>query len=218
VRPLTSIASYIASRRAARVSAYRFESRLFQPFFTTKAPGEGTGLGLATAHGIVDQSGGYTTVSTELGVGSTFRVYLPSVEGGVETIPAREDEEVSVPGTECILVVEDEEAVRLLACRILRDAGYTVLGAAHPSEAEALFREHEHGIDLVVTDVIMPDASGPDLYRKLLLKRPDLRVLYMSGYTDDAILHHGRLDPKDDFLQKPFTANALCRRVRAAMG
>jgi PAS domain S-box-containing protein len=192
------------------------KQRLFEPFFTTKEPGKGTGLGLATVYGIVKQSGGCIWVYSELGKGATFKVYLPRVvvvaKHEVEKVTVR-DETVTT-GTETLLVVEDEDAVRLLTRRILERAGYQVFDAPNPQEAEALFEQHKSLITLLVTDVVLPGSSGPQLFARLARQRPDLRVLYVSGYTDETIAHNGELDPGVEFLQKPFAADALNRGVR----
>jgi PAS domain S-box-containing protein len=189
------------------------KQRLFEPFFTTKGPGHGTGLGLATVDGIVKQSGGYIWVYSEPGKGATFKVYLPRAASD-EPVEQRAAARDVVGGTETVLVVEDEEAVRLLMRAILETAGYRVFAAANPQEAEALFEQHVSLFDLLVTDVMMPGSSGPALFARLAPRRPELRVLYVSGYTDDTIAHQGQLDPGVAFLQKPFTAEGLSRRVR----
>ena len=192
--------------------------RLFEPFFTTKERGRGTGLGLATVYGIVKQSGGYVWVYSEPGRGSTFKVYLPHVEDGATIEPATSDVEGVPSGSETVLLVEDEQAVRSLSRALLERAGYQVLDAADPREAEEVFRQHADRIDLLVTDVIMPGSSGPALFGRLSVERPNLRVLYMSGYTDDAIVQHAGLPANMVFLQKPFTAHGLMCKVREALG
>ena len=187
---------------------------MFEPFFTTKEPGKGTGLGLATVYGIVKQSGGYIWVYSEPGAGTTFKIYLP-VADKEQNVPSPDvDDDVAPTGTETVLVVEDEEAVRFLTRVILEKAGYRVVDASNPKEAEALFAENPARFDLLMTDVIMPGSSGPKLFERLARVRSDLRVLYVSGYTDDEIVHRGQLDPGVEFLQKPFTAADLSRRVR----
>jgi two-component system cell cycle sensor histidine kinase/response regulator CckA len=190
------------------------KQRLFEPFFTTKEPGKGTGLGLATVYGIVKQSGGCIWVYSELGKGATFKVYLPRVVGKHEVEKVTVRDETVTTGTETLLVVEDEDAVRLLTRRILEKAGYQVFDAPNPQEAEALFEQHKSLITLLVTDVVLPGSSGPQLFARLARQRPDLRVLYVSGYTDETIAHNGELDPGVEFLQKPFAADALNRGVR----
>jgi CheY-like chemotaxis protein len=190
---------------------------MFEPFFTTKKKGEGTGLGLAVVHGIVEQSGGHIRVYSELGVGTTFKVYLPRVKSSAEPL-ARERIAGHLPrGTETILVVEDEETVRRVASRVLCQCGYVVSDVADPEEAlEAAQGNVEH-IDLLLTDVVMPRMSGRDLARRLLTMRPDMKVLYMSGYVDNTIAHHGVLDPGTAFIHKPFTSLALARKVRSVL-
>jgi len=191
--------------------------RLFEPFFTTKEVGKGTGLGLATVDGIVKQSGGYIWVYSEPGKGATFKVYLPRAAGeGVGEERVVSVETLPVP-TETVLVVEDEAAVRVLTRRILQQAGYRVFDSPGPRQAEALCDQHKKTFQLLVTDVIMPGSNGPELFERLAQQNPDLKVLYVSGYTDDTILHQGRLDPGVEFLQKPFTAAALTRRVREVL-
>ena len=189
--------------------------RLFEPFFTTKEPGKGTGLGLATVYGIVKQTGGTVCVVSAPGEGATFQVYLPRGQDTADVAPRgalsmRPDER----GQETVLVVEDEHGVRLLTRRILEKAGYRVLDAPGGDQAEAVLAAHQGAVDLLVTDVIMPGMSGPTLFERLVQQRPGLKVLYVSGYTADAIAHQGRLDPGVEFLQKPFTTASLNRRVR----
>jgi two-component system cell cycle sensor histidine kinase/response regulator CckA len=189
-------------------------SHVFEPFFTTKEAGKGTGLGLSTVYGVVKQSGGHVTAHSEPGVGTTFRIYLPRVEDAPETDHGSPAHAALVGGTETVLVVEDEEAVRRLACRALEAQGYTVLSAAGAREAIRLCEEHAGKIHLMLTDVVMPGVSGRDLARSAAAIRPSLKVLFMSGYTDDAIVHHGVLDAGTPFLQKPFTPCSLAQKVR----
>ena len=193
------------------------QDRIFEPFFTTKARGQGTGLGLATAYGIVKQSGGSLSVYSEPNRGTTFKVYLPRVTDDVQ--PA--DQAVALPedagGTETILLVEDETAVRQLAERALRRSGYRLLVAANAEEAVRISRQHEGPIHLLLSDVVLPGTSGPRLAAELIAGRPDLRVLYMSGFTENAIVHHGVLDPDTEFIPKPFTPIALAARVREVL-
>jgi two-component system cell cycle sensor histidine kinase/response regulator CckA len=189
------------------------KSRLFEPFFTTKEPGKGTGLGLATVYGIVKQSGGYIWVFSDLGKGTAFKVYLPLAdEGDIAPLVVAECD-VSA-GTETVLVVEDEDAVRLLTRRILEDASYRVFDAPNPQQAEAIFDRHPNMFSLLVSDVVMPGSTGPKLFERLVQKQPNLKVLYVSGYTDAAIIDGGQIDPAIELLQKPFSANALKRRIR----
>ncbi len=190
--------------------------RIFDPFFTTKEQGKGTGLGLSTVYGIVKQSGGQIRVESEPGRGTTFEVLLPRVDG-----PPRPGRRSSVPariaGGETVLVVEDERMVRRIAERVLSASGYRVLSAANAGEALLICEQHEGGIDLVLTDVVMPQMSGDRLAERLAERWPRIRVLYMSGYTGDEIAQHGSLNPEAHFVSKPFTASELARKVRAAL-
>jgi two-component system cell cycle sensor histidine kinase/response regulator CckA len=189
-------------------------SHLFEPFFTTKNKGEGTGLGLSTVYGIVKQSGGNIWAYSEVGQGTTFKVYLPRVEEAVKTYRPKVAPTVSPGGSETILLVEDEEAVRTIVSKILQNRGYTVLEAHHGHEALQICKDHEGPIQLMVTDVVMPHMSGRELAERLTFLRPELRVLFMSGYPDNAIVHHGVLGAGTAFLQKPFTLSALECKVR----
>ncbi|MBN1514459.1 MAG: PAS domain S-box protein [Phycisphaerae bacterium] len=192
--------------------------RVFEPFFTTKSVGQGTGLGLATVYGIVTQAGGHITVYSEVGRGSTFRVYLPALTTPVEDAPvAAPAVESSVGGTETILVCEDDDSVRQLVTHMLRQAGYTVLTAANGEDALRQAAEHERTIHLLITDVIMPDINGRRLTETLQEQRPALRTLFMSGYTADIIAHHGVLDDNVEFLAKPFSRRDLLRRIREVL-
>ena len=192
------------------------QGRLFEPFFTTKGVGKGTGLGLATVHGIVTRCGGFLKVVSEVGRGTSFTAYFPPAEatGPVATAPAPAVR--ARAGVQTILVVEDEEGLRQLTRRLLVRQGYTVLLAANADEASALF-EQNPSIDLLLTDVVMPGASGPELVTRLIERRPALKVIYMSGYTDDAIVHHGVLDPGIAFLHKPFTSESLGQKIREVL-
>jgi PAS domain S-box-containing protein len=191
-------------------------ARIFEPFFTTKGPEEGTGLGLATVYGIVKQSGGHIFVYSEPGQGTTFKVYLPVVLDAVaeKTVPRVA---VSLRGTATILVAEDEPTVRKLAARILQRAGYNVLTAENGAEALRISDQHEGTIHLLISDLVMPQISGGDLFRRLSASRPQLRVLYVSGYTDPSLVEEGLLDAGEEFLQKPFTVEGLERKVRAVL-
>ena len=193
------------------------QSQIFEPFFTTKEPGKGTGLGLATVYGIVKQSGGYIEVDSESGRGTTFRIYLPRCDAEPVAAERGSRPEVGAGGTETILLVEDEEGVRELARDILRASGYTVLEARNGAEALLLCERHQGPLDLLLTDVVMPRMSGRELAERLTPLRPDLSVLYMSGYTDDAVIRHGVLDAGTAFLQKPFTPVTLVQRVRETL-
>jgi len=193
------------------------QKRLFEPFFTTKGPGKGTGLGLATVYGIVKQSGGIIDVYSELGMGTTFRVYLPRVDEAVPTPHAPDGPAVPGRGSETVLLVEDEPSLRDLAREVLETFGYGVVEAASPEAALERSRAHPGVIHLLVTDVVMPQMNGRQLAAVLREERPDMRVLYMSGYTDDAIVRHGVLDARASFLAKPFTPEGLGRKVREVL-
>ena len=191
--------------------------RVFEPFFTTKDLGKGTGLGLSTLYGIVKQSGGHIDVESEVGTGTTFSIHLPRAEGKDPEIRFAPPASVRSGGSETILVAEDEEAVRLLIVRLLEADGYTVLGARNGRLALELAREHLGRIDLLVSDVIMPELGGRELARALRELRPGVRVLYISGYTSKEVDRRGLLQDAAAFLQKPFTGSALGQAVRAAL-
>ena len=192
------------------------KARIFEPFFTTKEKGKGTGLGLSTVYGIVKQSGGYVWVYSELGHGTTIKLYLPRVDAPAEPqAPPRET--ATLTGTETILLAEDDDILRPLTKGLLAKLGYTVLDAESAEQALAVAGARQGPIHLLVADVVMPGASGRELARRLAQSRPETRVLYVSGYTDDAIVHHGMLDPGLKFLQKPFTPAALARKVREVL-
>ena len=192
------------------------QARLFEPFFTTKEVGKGTGLGLATVHGIVARSGGSIDVASEPGKGTAFKVYFPRADSAEMAGHAPPPVPRPRGGAETVLVVEDAEGLRLLATRMLQKQGYTVLVAANADEAVQLF-EANPSIDVLLTDVVMPGASGPELTKRLVERRPELKVIYMSGYTDEAIVRHGVLDPGLAFLHKPFTTEALGRKIREVL-
>jgi PAS domain S-box-containing protein len=189
------------------------KSHLFEPFFTTKGVGRGTGLGLATCYGIICQSDGDIRVYSELNCGTTFKIYLPRVDAPTTTADASADPDTLPEGTESILIVEDEAAVRRLAASVLRGAGYQVQEARDAVEALSII-DAKQPFDLVVTDVIMPKMSGKELYDKIRVIAPRIKVLFMSGYTDDALAHHGVLGPELSFLEKPFSPAGLARKVR----
>jgi len=191
------------------------QKQIFEPFFTTKEVGKGTGLGLSMAYGVVKQSGGFIWVYSEVGKGTTFKIYLPMVEGQVEHSA---DIAPEFPkGTQTVLLVEDEEAVRELVRDILELQGYTVLSAHEGGEALQLCEQYDGSIHLIITDVVMPGMTGRELVEHVSSMRPETSVLYMSGYTDDAIVRHGVLEPGTNFLQKPFTPDALARKVHAVL-
>ena len=194
------------------------QARAFEPFFTTKEPGKGTGLGLSTVYGIVQQSEGHIELESEPGRGTTFRIYFPKVGPGFpeagEQIPRLED----LKGKEAILLVEDEEEVRDLAGKMLGSSGYRVLPASNAATAIRLFDQHRKRVDMLLTDVVMPGMSGRQLADQLTELQPDMRVIYMSGYTDERIGCHGAPDSARTFLQKPFTPLELLRKVRKVLG
>jgi signal transduction histidine kinase len=193
-------------------------ARVFEPFFTTKERGKGTGLGLASVYGIVRQSGGHIAVTSTPGVGTSFRIHLPRVDAPVDTSRAARVVSVPAAGTETLLVAEDEQMVRVLIRKVLEQAGYTVLLASGGTEALQLAARHAGPIQMLVTDVVMPGMNGRELARRLLELRPDTKVLYLSGYADDAVERHGVLDPGTAFMQKPFSPGALASRVREVLG
>ncbi len=189
--------------------------RIFEPFFTTKGTGKGTGLGLASVHGIVNSNGGSVNVYSEVGHGSTFIVYLPQ-STAADTVGELPAPAKSATGTETVLLVEDAEALRGLTMRLLERQGYTVIAAANATEAQRLF-EWNPSIAILLTDVVMPGGSGPELSRQLTARRPGFKVIYMSGYTDEAIVQHGVLKPGVAFLHKPFTSQMLGCKIREAL-
>jgi signal transduction histidine kinase/DNA-binding response OmpR family regulator len=191
------------------------QRRLFEPFYTTKELGKGTGLGLSTTYGIVKQSKGYIWVYSEPGRGATFKVYLPCADSDVVAATASNGATASDQKiTETVLLVEDEDGVREFSRRTLVNAGYQVIESSNGNDAERLFEEHEGSIDIVLTDVVMPGCGGPELLKRLRLRAPNLKVLYMSGYTDQSAVTESGLDPDLRFLQKPFRAVELLRNVR----
>ena len=224
-------ATYVASHPEARAAEYarltvsdtgcgmtsEVRAHLFEPFYTTKGVGHGTGLGLATVYGIVRQNDGFIRVYSEPGQGATFQVHLPC-HSATPSTPATEIA-ASPParGQETILLVEDEPSLLSVNTRLLESLGYTVLAAARPAEALRLAREQGKDVDLLVTDVIMPGMNGRDLARMLLEQYPGLKRLFTSGYTANVIAHHGVLDPGVHFLQKPFSLQALAAKVREAL-
>jgi two-component system, cell cycle sensor histidine kinase and response regulator CckA len=193
------------------------QAQVFEPFYTTKEVGKGTGLGLSTVYGIVKQSGGYVWVDSELGQGACFTVYLPRIQQAVANVMSEEAETPS-RGNETLLVAEDEEALREAVSDYLSSLGYTVLAAGSGLEALSAASQHEGHIDLLITDLVMPKMSGRELSQMLGTLRPDLKTIYMSGYSDDAILRHGVQEMGATFLQKPFSLGTIARKVRETLG
>jgi signal transduction histidine kinase len=193
------------------------QSHMFEPIFTTKNPGRGTGLGLATAYGIIRQSGGAIQILSELGKGTTARIYLPLAKAALPSSADKAAHAGPLTGVETILLVEDEARVRKLIVDVLTARGYRVLEATRGEEALRLSRTHQGQIDLMVVDVVMPEISGPELVRQISPQRPGTHVLYISGYTDEAIVHHGIPETGAAFLQKPFLPDALARKVREVL-
>jgi PAS domain S-box-containing protein len=223
--------TYVASHRDARTGAHvllavsdtgcgmsaAVRAKIFEPFFTTKGPGKGTGLGLATVYGIVKQSGGHVGVYSEVGVGTTFKVYLPRTEQAAGESRSHSGLRNPPRGTETVLVVEDDAVVRGLTRHILQLAGYEILEASSGDEAIQVATGHTGRIHLLVTDVVMPGLGGRAAAKHLAERHPGLRVLFVSGYTDDAVVRHGVLHDKVNFLQKPFTPAALAWKVREVL-
>ena len=190
----------------------------FEPFYTTKAVGKGTGLGLATVYGIVSQSGGHIAVESSPGRGTRFTMHLPKFEGDVILgAPGVPSGAAGRNSSETVFVVEDEEVVRKMICRTLLDHGYRVVDAAEGGEALRLLEAHAGPIDLILTDIIMPGMNGRALAERVAALNPAVRVLYMSGYTDDVIARHGVLEPGTPFLQKPFTPRLLVDKLREVL-
>jgi CheY-like chemotaxis protein len=190
------------------------QARIFDPFFTTKELGKGTGLGLATVYGIVKQSGGYICVYSEPDNGTVFKVYLPRVEEVADSIEQKEIDGAPSRGSETVLLAEDSASLREMARKYLESVGYTVLEAASGKEALQQAKEFAGHIDLLLTDVVMPEMSGPELACQMSVLRPGIKVIFTSGYTDDAIARQGILDPSVVFIQKPYRPKALARKIR----
>jgi len=193
------------------------KGRIFEPFFTTKEQGKGTGLGLATVYGIVKQSEGYVWAYSEVGRGTTFKIYLPQVDQPASPRERTPLEAARPRGTETILLVEDDEQVRESTRRMLASLGYHVIVAEGGARAFALMHRHQGELHLLITDVVMPKLSGRKVVEELRQRRPGLKALYLSGYTDEAIVRNGVLEAGIPFLQKPFSVDALARKVREVL-
>jgi signal transduction histidine kinase len=193
------------------------QSHIFEPFFTTKEAGKGTGLGLATVYGIVKQCSGAITVYSEPGRGTTFRIYLPRVDQAIEEVSEQPRTVGSLNGSENVLVVEDDPEVRQLICEILRAKGYQVLESTRGDEAIRIAQSFRDPLPLVVADVILPEMSGPDVVRQVREAKPGIRAIFISGYTDEAVLRHGMVEPGTAFLSKPFVPEDLARKVREVL-
>jgi CheY-like chemotaxis protein len=192
------------------------QTRIFEPFFTTKQGASGRGLGLSTVHGIVEQSGGHITVESAPGHGTSFTIYLPRYTGP-EPAVGTADQRMPEVGTETLLLVEDEAAVRSSVRRLLEWHGYTVLEARNGADALRVYEANESGIDLVLTDIIMPEMGGHELIERLRARRPNLRVLFMSGYAERVFTRNGSMPPGTGFVEKPFTVETLMRRLREVL-
>jgi CheY-like chemotaxis protein len=192
-------------------------ARIFEPFFTTKETGRGTGLGLAMVYGVVKQSGGSIWVYSEVGRGTTFKIYLPQARDISETPVTKKPQVALLHGSETLLLVEDDRGVRELVSSMLKAQGYTVLTAEHPREVEALCQKHSGNIHLLLTDMILPGASGREIAKRVGLLRPGVKVLYISGYTDDVLVQSHGFEETSAFLQKPFSQSALAAKVREVL-
>lgn len=193
------------------------QNHIFEPFFTTKKVGEGTGLGLSTVYGIVRQNDGYMTVQSELGMGSVIQIYFPCVKEVADKKEKIARSQDFLRGNETILVAEDEDVVRELACQVLRIYGYNVLEAPHGGSAILKCEQYKDDIHLILSDIVMPEMSGPELVTRLKLYYPEIKVLYMSGYTDDAIVRYGILEDNIQFIQKPFSPVSLLKKIRTVL-
>jgi CheY-like chemotaxis protein len=192
------------------------QPRIFEPFFTTKGPGKGTGLGLSTVYGIINQSGGYIGLETRQGVGTTFTIYLPAVHDAVESLKPEIVREPGV-GTETILLVEDDTRIRQLIRKVLIGRGYTVLDTLNGTEALAVSAHYDGVIHLLLTDIVMPELYGPEVAQRIVARRPNLSVLYISGFTDRLGIDLGTLSGAASFLHKPFTPDTLVMKVRECL-
>lgn len=194
------------------------KARAFEPFFTTKEKGKGTGLGLATVYGVVKQSGGYIDIESSPGMGTMFKIYLPRVDEEIQAqAPSSGGTSRTLAGKETILLVEDEESLRRLTCTTLELGGYRVLEAKDGVDALESSKRYDGPIDLLLTDIVMPGMGGRALAQELVRRRPGIRIVYMSGYTGQAVGAQGPIDPGSDFLAKPFTREVLTRRIRETL-
>lgn len=194
------------------------KENIFEPFFTTKEVGRGTGLGLSTVYGIIKQHGGHISVYSEPGKGATFRIYLPRVDEKADRIPVETKAEGMVKGSETVLVVEDDPGVQLFVSEALRELNYTVLTASHPKDALGIVQQNKPAkINLLLTDVVMPGMSGKELAELIRAEYPDIKILFMSGYTDELLGHHGILEEGIHFLEKPFTEKTLAEKIRGVL-
>jgi len=193
------------------------QKRIFEPFFTTKEKGRGTGLGLAAVHGVIHQVRGHIWVYSEFGMGTTFKIYLPKVREGKDDIAERKIERATAKGTECLLLVEDDELLRRAFCEALEAAGYRVLSAANAEEARGIFAREKERIALLLTDVVLPRHKGSDLAKEILARKPGLKVVYVSGYTKNSIVHNGVLDTESVLLQKPVRMTHLLDTIRKVL-
>ncbi len=217
-RPVVALGSYVVLSVADTGIGINkdVEARIFEPFFSTKTRSKGTGLGLATVYGIVKQSGGYIWVYSEPGMGTTFKVYLPKTDEAMQNFPRRVHVEAA-KGSETVLLVEDQPSLRELAQIMLEKDGYRVLSAESALQAMAIAGTYAEPIHLLVTDVVLPGINGRVLAERLIQKRRELKILFVSGYTEDIIAHHGELDPGANFLEKPFTHETLSAKVRSVL-
>jgi CheY-like chemotaxis protein len=193
------------------------KAHLFEPFFTTKEVGQGTGLGLATVYGIVKQSGGSIEVYSEEGLGTTFKIYLPRIAEQIITEKKKEISAELSKGTETILLVEDEDIVRHLSREIMEESGYTVIEAQNGLHALEICEQGDYQFDLLITDVVMPQMGGRELAERLKSEQPGIKVIFISGYTDDAVVRHGIKEADSNFIQKPFSPDELAEKIREVL-
>src|SRR5438552_7519056 len=192
-------------------------ARIFEPFFTTKGPGHGTGLGLAMVYGVVKQSGGYIGAWSEVGKGTTFKIYLPQAKETVDSAVSKKPQQDRKQGSETILLVEDDAAVRDLVSAMLTAQGYNVLVSQQPQDVGTICERHSGRIHLLITDMVLPEVSGREIAKRVGALRPDVKVLFMSGYADEALVHSHGVDGKFELLQKPFSSVTLTARVREVL-